>query len=540
MKKLLLCALLACAGAIGPASNANAAIYNLVCTTTAGEVQARLNGSADWTTPPSKNIPVSGDMIQLVGTCLGDVYVATSGLLFTNRNDATTGCADTFNGMFEVAGANITINCLILECTTCSQTTTSTTAGTTLSTQTENGALVLHDGAVVLAENDVIQDSQTSGIWLARSSSVTLTNTNVLSNGSGGTGIPYTAGIFAKDSSSVRLGLDTGGANNAIESNGGSGCPGYGIAIEKGSSLESFDSIIGTQESTRNSCGALYVDSGSSANVENTVGSPIFNGTAPGPAITVLRASSLVIEPLFFGGRPKISSTGGPALLIVGASSASLNSVDINSPGSSAPTIEASGDSNLILAGGNNICAGTLSGSTCTGSGGTAIEIDHSSSLQHILATTLGYASPGAEAINGKGTVLMQSSADLGQGPVSGAFGLVWTGSTIAVGQNSAIRMESGVHVTGAVQISAASNGYFNCNNNGNSCSGAGAANEIDGTVQCLELLATPANPSVHVSNPQLIVNSSLAADSGVAVANLFGASSFATSAPAANTCLNF
>jgi hypothetical protein len=134
----------------------------------------------------------------------------------------------------------------------------------------------------------------------------------------------------------------------------------------------------------------------------------------------------------------------------------------------------------------------------------------------------------------------MQSSADLGQGPVSGGYGLIWTGA-LAVGQNSAIRMESGVQVTGSVQISAASNGYFNCNNNGGSCSGTGAANEVDGTVECLELLTTSDNPSVHVSNPQDIVNSSLSAGSGVVgPANLFGASSFSNTNEAANTCLNF
>jgi hypothetical protein len=408
-----------------------------------------------------------------------------------------------------------------------------------LSSQTENAALVLHSGADVLLENGNAELSATSGIWLDRSAISVLRETVDL-NGTGSTGIAYTAGIYATHGSTVRLGDPNGTAAPDIVVNGSvSKCPDYGIVLEKNSNLEAYAASIGASGG-ENGCGELYLDAGSSATLQTAF---VEHPTVAGTAITLLGGSSIVMEPNPFGltGASTVTSGSGGALLITGASSVRLNSASISSTGSTVPTIEASGSSNLVLAGGNNICAGSLSGSNCTPTAGaTAIEVDHSSSLQHLLATQLGYAaSTTAENVTGKGTVLMQSSADLGQGPVSGGYGLIWSGA-LSVGQNSAIRMESGVHVTGAVQISAASNGYFNCNNNGNSCSGAGAANEIDGTVQCLELLATPANPSVHVSNPQLIVNSSLAADSGVAVANLFGASSFATSAPAANTCLNF
>jgi hypothetical protein len=261
--------------------------------------------------------------------------------------------------------------------------------------------------------------------------------------------------------------------------------------------------------------------------------------SATNPAIQAVDRSSLTFVPLANTTGDSISGGSAGAVLVAANSSIVLNGASIQSSSALQPAIEASVMSSIILAGGNNICAGSLSGSACTPSaGGTAIEVDHSASLLHQQGNTLGFGN-GAESITGKGTTLMQSSMELGQGPVGGAFGLVWTG-VLSVGQNSAIRMQSGVHITGAVQISAASNGYFNCNNNGGSCSGTGAQNEIDGTAECLELAASPDNPSAHVSNPQLIVNSSLTAGSGVAAANLFGASSFATTATAANTCLNF
>ncbi|HEV8014436.1 MAG TPA: hypothetical protein VGP48_02825 [Stellaceae bacterium] len=483
-------------------------------------------GSADWTFPSTTGRPGAGDIILLNGICLGDVAVATADLTFTNHNDtnpadsappsSAAGFIDGIDGQLEFAAgaAASTARNLLLEAPG------SFSGG-------ESANLYVHDGGAVTIWNSWIGPGPLDGILVQGApSTANLLNSTV--NGNGTAAVSGAAnGARVIDAASLVLGAPDGSNGSMISGNAN----GFGIALRGNTSAELDASTV-----AGNGLGQIDATVSSSVLAAGTL---VSQSSAANPAIQAIGRSSLALVALGSGTGDSIGGGSAGAVLAAGNSSVVLNDAAIQSSSIQQPAIEASVTSSIVLAGGNNICAGSLSGSACTPlAGGTAIEVDHSSSLLHQQGKALGFGN-GAESITGKGVSLMESSMELGQGPVGGAFGLVWNGG-IAVGQNSALRMQSGVQVTGAVQISAASNGYFNCNNNGNSCSGAGAQNEIDGTVACLELVAGPDNPSVHVSNPPLTVNSSQAAGSGIVVANLFGASGFANTSEPANTCLNF
>ncbi|HEV8014433.1 MAG TPA: hypothetical protein VGP48_02810 [Stellaceae bacterium] len=480
------------------ASPANATDHPITCD---GSTTGQLN-----TLMTTTNF-TQGDTVTITGICVGDTFIFP-GLTFQNHtNPSVLSGTDGIEGMLTLNGNSVA---------------TTQIEGLTLEgAPSDNGDqanLHVTGGSVLNLSNSEVKLAQRDGIDVDENSSLTLQDTQIDGNGVANVngknnGIRVKKGGIVNDNS--------GAANSTIHNN-----TGFGLHAE-GAYVELANTDMNTDTLSEIGAFGTYLN----------LGGGTITATGSLPAVQVIQASSVTLVGV---------TISGPAGGVMAASATGLllAHATISTTSTTVPAVEATSASSLIITGGDAI----------TASSGTAIEIDHSSSLLHQLLSRLDPGSGNAaESITGKGTILMQSSADLGQGPLtppppgagpapptpSAVFSIVWNGP-ISVGQNSAIRMQSGVHVTGAVQISAASNGYFNCNNNGNSCSGAGAANEIDGTVQCLELLATPANPSVHVSNPQLIVNSSLAADSGVAVANLFGASSFATSTPAANTCLNF
>jgi hypothetical protein len=182
---------------------------------------------------------------------------------------------------------------------------------------------------------------------------------------------------------------------------------------------------------------------------------------APGGATTAIQATGTSTLQIDTGavitgasGQEAISLIGGSALLLQGSSIASAGA---------GPVIEASSGSVLALAGGNNICAGTLSGATCTASGGTALEIDHVGSLVQVSATEFGYTAA-SDTVNGAGIAVLQSTIDLGEGLISSNPSITWTtgASGISVAQNSSLRFEGGVTVTGTISIGQGSNAFFN------------------------------------------------------------------------------
>ncbi|HEV8014431.1 MAG TPA: hypothetical protein VGP48_02800 [Stellaceae bacterium] len=555
--KTFLLGIVACLATAALGQQAQANQFTVNCIHNAATDQAAFTtalGGAGY--PSLKNgdvIVVNGTNLPGTGLCAGDYRFNPSITIVNNTASSSSAlvATDGFDGMVEIAGSHVTIDGITL--TGASLNPANTSNATISSNFNESGALAVHDGGVATVQNSQIGPSQVSGIFAVRSSAVSVVNSTISGNGqgSGGStfGTNFSAGIFAVDASLVRLGSGNGTNGVTIGGNGlqsGSGCPGFGIILAQSSSLDDFVSTIGGPSSgsasgDANTCGQMIMESGSSARLEATTVTQPDHVSFGNWAIQATDGSTVFLDPNgnVSGAAANDTVTSGTtgantsgAILLAGSTSLVMNNATVTAPGTGQATIEASTGSSFLTAGGNTINNATA--------GGVAVEIDHSSSFLQSKAQNFGFASGGTENITGKGSVLMQSSMELGQGPTGvPSFSMVWNG-TIAVGQNSAIRMQSGSHVTGQVQISAASNGYFNCNNNNNSCSGTGAQNQIDGHVLCLQLTGSPNNPSAHVSNPQLIVDASGVSGSGVVVANLFGPSSFATSTPAANTCLNF
>jgi hypothetical protein len=173
-------------------------------------------------------------------------------------------------------------------------------------------------------------------------------------------------------------------------------------------------------------------------------------------------------------------------------SSITINGTSLTSSGTQQPTLEASGTSAVYLAGGNTIAN--------SGANGTAIELDHTASLYQQDGTMFGYANA-ADSVSGAGTLLLQSSIDMGQGVLAGNPTMSWNGA-ISAQQNSSFRLSGGVAITGSVVIEQNSNGFFNDDNGG-----SGSNQTVSGSITC-PFINVPAS---HVSSPTSVTAGSFA-----------------------------
>jgi hypothetical protein len=507
MKRFVFSAMLVLGSILLLAGGAHATTLTYQCTGSAGELEARINGSSAWTSVSQGLNPIkinSGDIVKIDGTsasCLGDIFVNTSGVTFENHSASNVLIpADQIDGMFEVAGAHITINGIALTCSACVSTTQNTTG---LSSLTENGALALHDGAVVLFENGQVANSLTSGIFAIRSSSVSIINSSIFGNGQTGSAGQFSSGIFADGGSNVRLGSPNGSNAVTIAGNGksGGGCPGFGLLLGQSSSLDSFAATIGgagttNNSSSQNTCGQILLQAGSSARIE---GNTITQTTANNAAIQALASSSFVTAQNAASAFTTISAGNNGAIQLGGASSAVLNSSTVSSTGTNVPTIEAAASSTAVLGGGNIISNATT--------GGIAFQIDHSSSLVQVPAHQFGFTDA-AEEVTGSAFIQVQSSMDVGIGLITGVPSISWSvpsGNCILIQQNSSFRMSGGVAIAGApaaactlnggtisttIVFQQESNGFFNLSHGGTDAISGG------GAVSCL----FAGMPNAHVT----------------------------------------
>lgn len=482
-----------------------------------------LNGALAGTSPWSstnntvaaangnKGQPAAGDLIEITNTCLGNITIATDDLVLTNHNDTTmspliedlVSFSDGIAGQVEVASArNVVVRNLGLVSSNASS---------------SNGAnLYVHDGATLTAQHDFIQVATSgTGIEITGNAALSLIDSHVYMQSA-----QYA--ILADNGAVLWMGNSDGTEPSRIDGTF-TGNPGLAtIALKEHSAADIYSSSIAAFANNQ-----IYAIGNSSVHLRGAqLPNPGIGANTVGPTVQVVGGSSLSVDTLANGTGTTINGSGG--ILLAGASSAILNSATLSSQSTQMPTIEASVNSSIILAGGNTV--------SNAASGGVAIEVDHTSALLQQSGSVLGYTDA-PETISGAGSVLMQGSADLGQGPVSGAAGLVWNG-TVSAQQNSSFRMQGGAHITGAVRLSQQSNGFVNCNNSGgiqtSSCGGAaGASNAVDGTIECIQYLSIPNNPSSHVSNPTLPTPN-------VTIADAFGIDSFVATTEPATSCLNF
>ena len=227
----------------------------------------------------------------------------------------------------------------------------------------------------------------------------------------------------------------------------------------------------------------IFIADGSQARLVGTQVTQTAASTRPNNfAIQAMQSSQIM---LMQGASVAGGAVAGGVLAISSSSLTTMGSNIANA--ASVPAIEASGSSNVLLSGGNTVTNGAANG--------TAVEIDHSSSLMQIAAAPLspefaGVPAPvasAADTITGLGLIQEQSSIDLGVGFVGGAAGLVWKGS-IAVAQNSSFRLSGGVSISGGVTLGQGSNGFFNL--------AKGGGNSVVGGVSCPWVSV----PSSHVT----------------------------------------
>jgi hypothetical protein len=401
----------------------------------------------------------SGDTVEIDGLCQQDVTITTPGLLVTNHDDAPTAGNDGDQGQIEVAGARQTVLSGLL---------LGTNSGTfSFASAADRALLYAHDGASVTAQYSEVVNSSLLGVFVTNQSRASLLDTFISGNGTAATGFQQGVGALASNGSSLVIGSpDTNPTTTEIDSNTFGG-----IALLNGSTLIATAGTIDT-----NSGRQIFLSGTSSAHL---TGSIVEGSTCPGTCgdgIDAIGSSSLRLDGVTYVD----AVAGQSAVTVVGGSTLLLSGANLVVPASTTtPTIEASFNSVVALAGGNAVCSGSLAFSTCTPGDGLAIEIDHVSTLIDVPAADFGYTA-GQDFVGGGGSVLLQSTVDLGLGNIPGGMpSLAWnTGgsSGISVAQNSSFRLNGGATITGPVKLSQSSNGFFNITKTGTNTVTAGVS----------------------------------------------------------------
>jgi hypothetical protein len=400
-------------------------------------------------------------VLAIKGICQQDVTIAMAtnwGVTLTN-DTGNTGAAlvptDGVMGELAVTGPlAVAINGITLE-----------------GTATDEGLpanVVLQNGASATIANAQIVNAQRVGLSL-EAATATVVNSVVSGNGIA-LATNASDGIHAVGGSHLKFGAVNGdGSIDASDAVTVSGNMGNGLFIGSDSRL------VMTGGSIAGNAGDQILAAGSAlVALYGTSVSQTSAPAAPGSfAIQGIGTTTVTLG----GGATVTAGTVAGGVQVLNASALILLGADISNDSKTLPTIDASGNSNIVLAGGNQIANSAAAG--------TAIEVDHEASLLQTLSGELASsmttgpmsATPSADTIVGAGTAQMESSMDVGIGFLSGAASLTWTG-TVAISQNSIFRMSGGATIDGVLTLAQGSNGYFN-NSNG------GTGNVVTGGVTC-------------------------------------------------------
>jgi hypothetical protein len=455
-------------------SGATTVVSGLTRATTLGTLLGTPNGPA--TISPA---PASGDTIMISGQCTEDVTVRTSFLTLTNHNNS--GSLNTSDGVMdhqlELRGAAGTVIDGIL---------IGDASAPFAFSGSESANLYVHNNASVQLRNAQVSNGPLVGIFVERASGAQILNTTVTGNGSLAPDGNSSMGILAANNATVRLGNTDGSNPVTVEQNSGPGA----LARES-SSLSIYAAAI-----DHNALAQVSLLGASSGFISgHGTGTTTIIAPTGGccQAISAIAASTLHVESgAVVTGNADFAAIGLDASTLVLQGSTVASGAGAASPGKSEPTIHATGNSVIGLAGGNTVCFGTVAGSSCTVlSGGIVLGVDHVSTLIQLDGSAFGLGSH-VDTIGGGGSVQLQSTADLGQGLISGSPSVAWvTGSRgISVAQNSSFRLQGGVNITGSLFLVQASNAFFNFSK--------GGTNTVSGQVLCLFVTV----PAAHVALP--------------------------------------
>jgi hypothetical protein len=354
-------------------------------------------------------------------------------------------------------------------------------------------------GANVAIINAEIADGWRNGIVASGNAVVSLLNTTVSGNGHAGIA-GQGDGIRASNGTHVFLGQHSAdGSADAANAVTVSGNAGNGVSVQSDSSVEMAGGAIEGNEGIE-----LLVSGSSSANIFDAQ----IRQTGPfaikrGFAVEVFQASRVA---LWQGAAIDAGVFGGGAFVSSASSLMMLNSRIVNAT-TNQPTARASGGSEIVLAGGD----------TLANAAGPVVGLDHSASLVQGQGTELGPAmsgeplspTPPGDTITGNGVISLESNVELGFTP---SIPVTWNGN-LSVILNSALRLDGGATLTGAVLIEHSSYGFFL------------GANVIAGGVTC----------------PAGAANSHVLLTAGASVLTAWsGGSNAVAMTPAANGCLGF
>ncbi|HUK60702.1 MAG TPA: hypothetical protein VLV50_15835 [Stellaceae bacterium] len=398
-----------------------------------------------------------GGSLDIKGTCLGDVTIA---ITTSMTGDAMEGGA--VNGQIQVYGSGFICTNMVLNGTT----------------GLNEAAVWVHEDAAAILQNCSITHADADGIYVERQSSLFVFGGSIVNTGCGTGAAPNNNGIEASDGATVTLGesnsSDTGSTPNSSNAVTISGSCGDNLHVSGGSNLHAFDANI-----VNSSHNEVYVSDNSTARFLG--GSIVGQKETAAWAMQAVRGSSLHLEQI--NEPPGTLNVANGGIFVSRNSTLEMNNTSLSQENASGAVIEASYDSSVVLAGCNDISAA---------SGGTAIGIDHSSSLAQLFGSSCSGTALAGDAITGAGLVQEQSSMDIGVGLVASSPSIIWTGN-ISAEQNSSFRLSGGVHITGAVLLEQGSNGFFNLAN--------GGANNVDSGVSC----PFTTMPASHVSAPQKV-----------------------------------
>ncbi|HXQ51969.1 MAG TPA: hypothetical protein VN802_12805 [Stellaceae bacterium] len=391
-------------------------------------------------------------VINVKGTCVGSLNIFND--FVTIQADVSGG---EINGAIDLSGKGVTFQNITIDGTGASD--------PFICIQLIGGAI----GTRLI--NVTIENSSDSGISANFASDITI---------DGGSKIMGNAneGVYASTGATVQLGdveitgNGTSGANTVYRG---------GVKVESGAKL-----LINSGHVTN-----IHDDNnGPELRVSQAV-AEVHGGTFKSPSIVTTVPTILVEQGALILDSVLVEGSGhSNAILATPNGSVKLTNSTIEDAAAGVAVIQISDGSTLLSVGGSVICAGTIGDSGCTPTAsGNAITVTNASTFKQRDETNLGFPLF-FDSFIGAGTVQVESNMELGTGASQTSD---WTG-TISVAQNSSLRMDGGIMVTGAVKLTQASNGFFNVSN--------GGENIVTGGVTC----PATTTPSAHVAGNTVVL----------------------------------
>jgi hypothetical protein len=378
------------------------------------------------------SVPV-GTTVEVDGNCVGQVNITN-----TQVTIEQAGGGGTIYGVIFIAGSVVNIENITID---------GTGEG-----EPENGPGVRIQGgspggptsflSAVSLIGVTVENFHDDGIGLGRGGTIDISGGAVTGN--------FECGMDLELGASAQVSGTTfsGNGNDPSDTEPGDQC---GISVENGAVLTLSDATIES-----NNGPALWISQGGIVTDQGSaLSSP---GTVTQPVIVVRRGS-------FDVSGDTITGTGQSNVIFAtpGATITLQGTTVTQSDANDATALIADG-STLLSLGGNTI--------TNSASGGVAVSVSNASTFRERNESAILFPLT-ADAITGAGSAQIESNIELGTG---GSTPSGWTGA-ITVAQNSSVRMDGGITVTGAVTITQGSNGFFN--------TADGGQNIVTGGVGC-------------------------------------------------------